>query len=233
MRRMNDSITPSERGERGDITRRALIDAAIAEFARDGFHAASTREIARSSGANQALIGYHFGGKEGLYLAVFQFIADQIQARVGSAIMPIEAYLAELRDDKALTKAQGEQCIAHFTQLIEGVVRLHTDPRTALWMQLILREQQAPTKAFDILYEGFMGRYLDLVTRLVQRLRPDLSRDEAALRVITVLGQILVFRVARSTLLRHMNWQGITPREVEMIIQQIKANLTAMLQAKD
>jgi len=230
---MDDTNTPSERGDRGDATRRALIEAAITEFARDGFHAASTREIARSSGANQALIGYHFGGKEGLYLAVFQFIAEQIQARVGSAVVPIEAYLAELRDDKALTKAQREQCIAHLMQLVEGIAHLHTDPQTMPWAQLIMREQQSPTKAFDILYEGFMSRYLGIVTRLVQRLRPDLSRDEAALRVITVLGQILVFRVARSTLLRHMSWQDVGPAEVDMIIKQIKANLTAMLQAKD
>jgi AcrR family transcriptional regulator len=230
---MNETISTPERGDRGDVTRRALIEAAIVEFARDGFHAASTREIARSSGTNQALIGYHFGGKEGLYHAVFRFIAEQIQARVGSAIVPIEAHLAELSDDKALTKAQREQCIAHLMQLVEGIARLHTDPHTMPWAQLIMREQQSPTKAFDILYEGFMSRYLGLVTRLVQRLRPDLSRDEAALRVITILGQILIFRVARSTFLRHMNWQEVGPGEVEMIIRQIKANLTAMLHSKD
>jgi len=78
-----------------------------------------------------------------------------------------------------------------------------------------------------------MSRYLGIVTRLVQRLRPDLSRDEAALRVITVLGQILVFRVARSTLLRHMSWQDVGPVEIDMILKQIKANLTAMLNSKD
>jgi len=233
---MNETNKPADRGDRGDrgdTTRRALIEAAITEFARDGFHAASTREIARCAEANQALIGYHFGGKEGLYLAVFQFISEQIQARVGSAVGPIEAYLAELGDDKALTRAQREQCISLIMRLVEGMTRMFSDPHSKPWAQLILREQQAPTKAFDILYEGFMSRYLGLVTRLIQRLRPDLSRDEAALRVITVLGQILVFRVARSTLLRHMSWQDVGPDEVEMIIQQIKANLTAMLHSKD
>ena len=233
---MNDTTptTPTqERGDRGDATRRALIDAAIAEFAGGGFHAASTRDIARSAGANQALIGYHFGGKEGLYLAVFEFIAEQIQARVGSAVGPIEAYLAELNDDKALTTAQREQCIALIMRLVEGMTRMFSDPHSKPWAQLILREQQAPTKAFDILYESFMRRYLGTITRLVQRLRPNLSRDEAALRVITVLGQILFFRVERSTLLRHMNWQDVGANEVDLIIRQIKANLTAMLQAKD
>jgi AcrR family transcriptional regulator len=230
---MNETNIPTERGDRGDVTRRALIDAAIAEFARDGFHAASTREIARSAGANQALIGYHFGGKEGLYLAVFQFINEQIQVRVGAGVSPIEAHLAQIQLGSALTVTERKQCITHLMRLVEGMVHLHTDPHTMPWAQLILREQRSPTKAFDILYEGFMNRYLKLVTQLLQRLRPDLSRDEAALSVMTILGQILVFRVARSTLLRHMNWQDIGPAQTEMIIQQIKANLTAMLQAKD
>jgi TetR/AcrR family transcriptional regulator, regulator of cefoperazone and chloramphenicol sensitivity len=230
---MSHITIPTERGDRGDSTRRALIEAAITEFARGGFHAASTREIARSAGANQALIGYHFGGKEGLYLAVFQFISEQIQARVGSAAGPIDAYLAQIQVRSALTTQEREQCITHLMQLVEGMVRLHTDPRTMPWAQLILREQQSPTKAFDILYEGFMGRNLDLVTRLIQRLRPEFSRDEAALCVITVLGQILIFRVAHSTLLRHMDWQDIGPTEIGIILKQIKVNLTAMLHSKD
>lgn len=230
---MDETNTHSERGDRGDVTRRALIEAAIAEFARDGFHAVSTRQIAHSAEANQALIGYHFSGKEGLYLAVFQFISEQIQARVGSAIGPIEAYLSQLQTDAALTLPQREQCIAHLLQLVEGIVRLHTDPRTNPWMQLIMREQQSPTKAFDILYEGFMSRYLGIVTRLIQQLRPELSRDEAALGVMTLLGQILVFRVARSTLLRHMAWPDVGPAQVELILKQIKANLMAMLNSRN
>lgn len=233
---MNETTatTPTqERGDRGDATRRALIEAAIAEFARDGFHAASTREIARSAGANQALIGYHFGGKEGLYHAVFQFIAEQIQARVGPPNEAINAALDRPKDGKALTSAQRAQCVAYLMELVEGFARLHTDPRTLPWAKLIMREQQAPTRAFDIIYEGFMRQRLDLITRLIESLRPDLSRDEAAIRVITILGQILVFRVARSTLLRHMDWQDVGPDEATLILTQIKANLNAMINSKD
>ena len=60
---MDETNTHSERRDRGDVTRRALIEAAIAEFARDGFHAVCTRQIAHSAEANQALISYHFSGK--------------------------------------------------------------------------------------------------------------------------------------------------------------------------
>lgn len=47
-------------------TRREILDAADVLFGRVGFEAATTREIAEASGANKALIHYHFGGKEGL-----------------------------------------------------------------------------------------------------------------------------------------------------------------------
>ena len=227
---MNDTTKLADSSE---ATRRALIEAAIAEFARDGFHAASNREIARTANANQALIGYHFGGKEGLYLAVFQFIAEQIQTRVGARVALIEAHLASTPAGVELDATQRETCISLLLGLVEGMTRMFTDPRAKPWAQLIMREQQAPTRAFDILFEGFMGRYLTHVTELVRRLRPHATRDQAALSVMTVLGQILVFRVARSTLLRHMAWDDVGTAETELILRQIKSNVTAMLNAQD
>jgi AcrR family transcriptional regulator len=55
-----------------EITRRALIDAATAVFADQGYEGGSVRAITQKAKANQAAITYHFGGKEGLYRAVLQ-----------------------------------------------------------------------------------------------------------------------------------------------------------------
>jgi TetR/AcrR family transcriptional regulator len=57
-------------------TRRALLDAAADAFAKDGFEGARTRDISTRAGVNQALIRYHFGGKEGLYAAVILDAVD-------------------------------------------------------------------------------------------------------------------------------------------------------------
>ena len=78
----------SPKADRGDVTREALIKAAIEIFGRDGFHAASTRAIAERAGANQALIGYHFRGKLGLYHATFEYIIGKIAARITTAHLP-------------------------------------------------------------------------------------------------------------------------------------------------
>src|SRR3954465_6051144 len=55
-----------------------LLDVAIEQFGRLGFEGASTRNIARASGTAMSSITYHFGGKEGLYPATADHIAESI-----------------------------------------------------------------------------------------------------------------------------------------------------------
>src|SRR3712207_4692738 len=53
-------------------TKQALLDAAVEEFARRGYDAATTREVAAAAGVNEGLIQRYFGGKQGLLLAIVQ-----------------------------------------------------------------------------------------------------------------------------------------------------------------
>lgn len=48
-------------------TRAALLEAAKAQFARAGYEGATLRDIAAAAGADVALVGRYFGGKEGLF----------------------------------------------------------------------------------------------------------------------------------------------------------------------
>lgn len=50
--------------------RRAIVDAAAAEFLREGYSAASVDVIARRAGVSKPTIYTHFGNKERLFLAV-------------------------------------------------------------------------------------------------------------------------------------------------------------------
>ncbi|MGH8251989.1 MAG: CerR family C-terminal domain-containing protein [Steroidobacteraceae bacterium] len=219
-------MRPAPAQTRGDATRDALIAAALEIFGRDGFHAASTRAIAEAAGANQASISYHFGGKEALYLAVFEHIAAQVMQRQDAAIAAIEAVLAE-PDHAEDENARMAHYLPPLLRFVDGMATMLTSRESAAGARLILREQQAPTSAFALLYEKVMGRVLDLLTRLLQRLYG--TDADVRLQVATTLGQALVFRAAHAAVLRLMDWQEIGEPELAAIQRQIRRNLTAQL----
>lgn len=53
-------------------TRRRILEAATEEFARGGLGGARVDRIARGAGANERMIYYYFGNKEGLFRAVLE-----------------------------------------------------------------------------------------------------------------------------------------------------------------
>ena len=216
------AMRPTTASPRGDQTREALIDAAVEVFGRDGFRAASTRSIADTAHVNQALIGYHFGGKPGLYLAVF----ERITRRVGLYLDPV-AQSIEAHFEQQGGTAQGVELIH---RLIDALVATFSAPESAAWARLILREQQDPSEAFDRLYGGMIGRMLTLLTRLIaQILGTEPNAIEARLLSQTIIGQALVFRSARATVQRHLDWQQIGAAEIMTIQAVIRRNVTAML----
>ena len=60
------------RPDTSDERRSAIIAAAIRVLAREGIAEATTRKIATEAGVNQAMLGYYFGSKDDLLLAVLQ-----------------------------------------------------------------------------------------------------------------------------------------------------------------
>ena len=226
-------MDPTPAPSRSAETRDALIAAAMHEFAARGFDSVSTREIATRAGANQALIGYHFGGKEGLYLAVFESMRAQIQARLDPFVGAIEKHLATPTKASSIRKQRADS-LERLLQMLDAMAALFADEASAPWSQLIVREQQNPSPAFNLLYEGFMGRVLGTLTALVRRIRPDdLDETDARLLVATCIGQVFAFRTARAGILRHLGWRTIGSDQLAAIRRRIRSNVTAMLLAKD
>ena len=54
------------------MTRRHLLDAAAAVFARDGFHGASLDDVASTAGFTKGAVYSNFKGKDELFVAVFE-----------------------------------------------------------------------------------------------------------------------------------------------------------------
>jgi AcrR family transcriptional regulator len=224
-----DPAASEDTPTRGDATRDALIRAAIDMFGRDGFDSASTRAISEAAGVNQALIGYHFGGKPSLYLAALKYIADSVVERIGPLVASIEAEL----DSNAGNAPVADRAITllhRFTDAFAGVL---TSEESKSWARLIMREQQDPSEGFELLYAGVMGRILGMTTRLVACARSvDAADDRCRLTALTIVGQVLIFRAGREAALRQMGWERVSDPELEAIQAELRRNVTAILKAE-
>jgi TetR/AcrR family transcriptional regulator len=62
-------------------TRQKLLTAARREFARSGLAGARVDEIAARAGVNKQLVYHYFGDKDALYLAVLEWVYEEIRAK--------------------------------------------------------------------------------------------------------------------------------------------------------
>jgi TetR/AcrR family transcriptional regulator len=74
--------------ERGVLTRQALLDSALHEFAASGFEAASTRAIAARAGVRQSQLTYHFDSKDVLWRAAVDCLFGRFDHEFVAALGP-------------------------------------------------------------------------------------------------------------------------------------------------
>lgn len=204
-------------------TREKLLRAAMAVFAREGYAAATTRMIAAESGANLQAITYYFGGKGELYRAVVQHIADALSAIVGPAANAMEARL----DAGAVSVREARDMVRLALGNIARALLLEASDD---WARIILREQMAPGPEFEILFSSGMGHMLGALVRLTAiALGRDAADGETRARAIALLGQVLVFRMARAAAFRTMGWERLGPEEFAILERAIEANTNAVL----
>jgi AcrR family transcriptional regulator len=206
--------------DRGADTRARLIEAALDVFGRLGFEGATTRQIAKEAGANLAAIVYHFGGKEALHLAVAEHIVGRISTLLGPDLAQMSDAAAVA--SPAAARAALIRVLGHYVDVLLGSAEAER------WARFIVREQMQPTRAFETI-EHFTGGAHRLATRLVAVALERPEDEEVRLRVFTMIGQILVFRVAQALVLRRMEWKSIGEGERTRIKRVVTENVTAIL----
>lgn len=71
--------------------RRALIDAGIRVYGRDGFRAATVKSVCREAGLTERYFYESFANNEALFAAVYQELVDTLEAEQASAMQDVEA----------------------------------------------------------------------------------------------------------------------------------------------
>lgn len=195
-----------------------LVRVALPMFGAQGVEGVSTRAIAQAAGKPMSAITYHFGGKEGLYLACARHIADTIGALMGGAV------------NEATEAIGASEARAQLGQLFSQLIIAMNHHETDDFARFIVREQQDPTEAFDILYGGMMGRTLSRMVALMRIVAGAGASDiDLRVRVIALMGQVMAFRVARAATLRLTGWTGIGEPERRTIDRVIQSHLAAIL----
>lgn len=197
-------------------TRRRLVVAGIELFGRHGFDTVTTRQLADAAGVNQAAIPYHFGGKEGVYLAA----AEHVVAISGERIRPLLATIRQRLADRPDRQAVG--ALLHEATLVIARTAFESGHH-AVWLAFLSREQFHPSAAFERLYEEFAGPVHAVVAELLGRLTGQAAKTaETILLAHAYLGQVIGFASARGTLIRRLGRKGeLTQKDMETIVAAI------------
>jgi AcrR family transcriptional regulator len=195
-----------------------LLEVAVREFGQKGLEGASTRGIAAAAGTAMSSITYHYGGKEGLYLAAADYIAQQMDDVSDEVALDANA----IPDDPA----EARRLIHH---ILARILDKLTTERSASWSLFIVREQMNPTRAFDRLYAGPMGRIMAALVELVCAATGARDRQAARLTMLTLFGQVLVIRAARAACARVLERDLDDRALIDDLAVRIHANTDAIL----
>ncbi|CCV10310.1 CerR family C-terminal domain-containing protein [Mesorhizobium sp. STM 4661] len=210
-----------------EMTRAALVRAALKLFGRQGFDGTSTREIAAEARANIGSIAYHFGGKEGLRAAAADYIVDTIQTVAGQAIgAPQPSSDSEAGDPEAARA----QLFAALERMVAFIV---ARPEAGEIVQFVLRELSHPTAALDRIYDGVFEPTHRRLCLIWEQATGEAAESEATrLTVFTLIGQVVYFRIGREAVMRRMGWREIGDAEAAKVVAVVTSNLGAILAAR-
>ncbi|HSG33595.1 MAG TPA: CerR family C-terminal domain-containing protein [Sphingomonadaceae bacterium] len=192
---------------------------AIDKFGQEGFDAVGTREIAGAVGTAMSSITYHFGGKEGLYLAAAEHIFDHMQSVVRSE-----------PDRLPGPEATADQRISMICTVLRQVGEFMLAKESAPFALFIGREQQAPSPGVLKLMNERMRPMMEALVSQVRLLRTDLDDRQARATTLYLFGMAICLRHSRASLRLLLGVDEIDPVTSDMLLGQLEANARLVLE---
>lgn len=161
-------------------TRERLLSEAERMFASRGYAGASVRRITESAGANVAAVSYYFGGKEGLYKAVFERLLEEMrERRIGRIETELDA-AGEGADLEEFLKVFAD---AFIEPLVDG-------QRGVDFMALFDQEMRLHKLPASMFFEELIEPMLGLFIASLERTGVLLDRPTAAMCLMSLVGQL-------------------------------------------
>ena len=197
-------------------TRLRLLEAAAQEFAANGFHHATVRDICKRAEANVAAVNYHFGDKETLYAATLKHWID-------AALAQYPPLMGVAADAPAVDRLRG---------FVRGSLRRMLDAGAPGWHgQLMAREMVEPTASLDNLIADTIRPMTELLHGIVRDIvEPAVSEQDVRRCAMSVIGQCCFYRHAREVVSRMCGADIYTEDGLEAVADHITRFTLAGLQ---
>ena len=162
-----------------ESTKRAILRAALEEFALKSVSGARAREISAKAGVNHAAINYHFGGKNEMYEEILRAAVDSFRAEISEFLAEADAFLKSPVRDKSAAIEIIKKAFLRKRLSSENFMRL---------MLLLKREEIFPSRSFDITFEGSFKPSMEALVSLILVLKEGASRQSAIMTAFTLIG---------------------------------------------
>ena len=188
--------------------RQAILEAAEKLFCETGYEGTSTRQIAKESGANMAMINYYFGSKEGVFVEI-----------MNERIAGFASQLKIINEDKI-------SALEKLHRVIEGYVNRILD-NTAFhkMMHRELSLTQRP-EMYDKIKDA-MSHNMQIIDRIITDGIEDGSFNKVDVRMVigTIMGTITNIVISPHKVMSCSNFDLNNPKDKKIIKDRAVAHL--------
>jgi AcrR family transcriptional regulator len=197
------SKTLSRRAQ-GEETRATLIDVGARLFAQKGYDGVSMRTLAAEAGVNLATVGYHFGGKPGLYQAIMEEIIA-VRHELFPEAQEVRERLTKAGDDVRAKCAVSDWFVGQIVRELLG------NSEYAWPAFIVSRELAQPSEWYDKLeHEFFQPSFESLCALVSGVVAPGTRREEVVLTAHCLIGTVTKIMEAQGAIARRLGWDDLS-----------------------
>jgi len=192
---------------RSEITHEGIMKAAVAEFSRSGYDAASVADICKEAGVSKGAFYHHFPSKQKLFLAIMQDWLKGIDKQLFSRRSP-DKTIPEMIQDMGSTLAVIFQVASgQLPMFMEFMIQASRDKE--VWSAVV-----AP-------YRHYQQRFASMIREGIEEgsFREDTDADETAWALMSMAIGILLQGIVDP---QAANWEDVTKKGVQMILDGLK-----------
>lgn len=195
-------------------TKDKILDAAELLFAEKGLGDTSLRAITQAADVNLAAVNYHFGGKDGLVLAVYERRIDSLNKR-----------RLQLLEQARSAGSPGLEAVLE--AYIRPALDVRFEPAAARYIKLLGRAYTEPNEQLRAFLPKQYDDVMECFKPELQRHLPGLAKEEIYWRMHFCVGALIYCMAGADMMTMSSACQLCDPNDTEGMISRLVAFVAA------